>query len=256
MSGPSPVTAAAPRALVIIPTYNERENLTPIVDEVLAVSDRLDVLIVDDGSPDGTGKLADSLAAADPRVHVHHRSGKLGLATAYLTGFEIGAEAGFPYLFEFDADGSHPASRIPAMLDELDASADLVIGSRYTRGGGTENWPLRRELLSRAASLYCRFWLGSRIRDITAGFRGYRAEALRGLDLESIGALGFVFQIEMAWRCERRGLRVVEVPIVFRDRVLGASKMRSGIILEALWRVAAWGIGARIRGLQYRLTGR
>lgn len=247
---------AAPRALVIIPTYNELKNLAGIVDDVLGESERLDVLIVDDGSPDGTGELADELAAAQPRVHVHHRSGKLGLATAYLAGFEIGDAAGFPYLFEFDADGSHPPSRIPAMLDELDSGADLVIGSRYIRGGGTENWPLRRELLSRAASLYCRFWLGSRIHDITAGFRGYRTDVLRGLDLDTIGALGFVFQIEMAWRCERRGLRVIEVPIIFRDRLLGTSKMAPGIVVEALWRVAAWGVGARLRGLQYRVTGR
>ena len=243
-------------ALVVIPTYNEAENVERVVAEVLTVSDRLEVLVVDDGSPDGTGALADAIAAREPRVRVLHRGGKQGLASAYLQGFDVGHERGFRYLFEFDADGSHPADRIPAFLAELDAGADLVLGSRWVAGGGTRDWPASRELLSRAASIYSRMLLRSRIRDLTAGYRGFRAEALRGLDLSSVGSAGYCFQIEMAWLLERTGHRVVEVPIIFTDRTLGTSKMSGGIVVEAFWRVAAWGLGYRLRGAQHLVTGR
>lgn len=242
--------------LVVIPTYNERENLETILRRVLAQSERVDVLVVDDGSPDGTGELADELAAQDDRITVLHRTGKLGLASAYLQGFEIGHERGYAYLFEFDADGSHPAERLPAMIEELDGGADLVIGSRYVRGGDTENWPLSRQLLSRGASIYAGVLLRSKIRDITAGYRGYRAAALREVDLGGVGSAGYCFQIEMAWMFERLGYRVVEVPITFRERELGASKMSSSIIFEAVWRVLAWGIGYRARGVVALTTRR
>ena len=243
-------------ALIVIPTYNERENIAEIVDRVLHASPRVDVLIVDDGSPDGTGEIADAIAAAEPRVTVLHRTGKLGLASAYLQGFDLGHERGYEYLFEFDADGSHPADRIPAMLDELDRGCDLVIGSRWVPGGATANWPLSRILLSRAASLYCRIWLASRIRDITAGFRGYRASTLRQVDLSGVGSAGYCFQIEMAWLYERLGYRVVEIPITFTERELGASKMSGNIVTEAIWRVAAWGLGSHARSLVHLATGR
>lgn len=241
--------------LVIIPTYNEKENIETIVAKVLEASDRIDVLVVDDGSPDGTGKLADGIAQETERVKVLHRKGKQGLASAYLQGFEIGHERGYTYLFEFDADGSHPAERLPALIDELDGGADLVIGSRWVPGGATENWPVSRELLSRLASLYCRVMLKSNVRDITAGYRGYRASELRRFDLAPVRSAGYCFQIEMAWMFERVGKRVVEVPITFVERKLGDSKMSRGIIIEAVWRVASWGLGYRTRGLEYRFTG-
>lgn len=241
-------------ALVVIPTYNERENIRDIVARVLESTDRVHVLVVDDGSPDGTGEIADELAAANDRVHVMHRTGKLGLASAYLQGFAWGQSRGYTYLMEFDADGSHPAAKIPELLAQMDAGAELALGSRWVPGGATENWPLSRQLLSRMAALYCRIWLSSNIRDITAGFRCYRAETLKSFDLSRIGAAGYCFQIEMAWMYERQGLPVVEVPITFVERVHGASKMSGNIILEALWRVAAWGIGYRARGLKYLVT--
>lgn len=240
--------------LVVIPTYNERDNIRNIVARVLSSTNRVHVLVVDDGSPDGTGEIADSLASNNARVHVMHRSGKLGLASAYLQGFEWGQRQGYTYLMEFDADGSHPADKIPELIAEMDAGAELALGSRWVPGGATENWPLSRRLLSRMAALYCRIWLNSGIRDITAGFRCYRAETLKSFDLSRIGAAGYCFQIEMAWMYERNGLPVVEVPITFVERVHGSSKMSSNIILEALWRVAAWGIGYRARGLQYLVT--
>ncbi|MDJ1372340.1 polyprenol monophosphomannose synthase [Gulosibacter molinativorax] len=242
--------------LVIVPTYNERENIETVVGQVLDASTRVDVLIVDDGSPDGTGQIAESIAAQTSRVTVLHRSGKQGLASAYLEGFDVGHERGYRYLFEFDADGSHPADRLPALIDELDGGADLVIGSRWVPGGATENWPLNRKLLSRAASLYCRFALKSDIRDITAGYRGFRASELRKFDLAPVRSAGYCFQIEMAWMFERVGKRVVEVPITFAEREFGTSKMSRGIIIEAFWRVGSWGLGYRARGLEYRLTGK
>lgn len=238
-----------PRALVIIPTYNERESIEPIVIRVLNADARVDVLVVDDASPDGTGELADALAAREPRVTVLHRAGKLGLGTAYLEGFRIALERGYEAAFEFDADGSHPADRLPVMLDALENGADLVIGTRWMPGGRTENWPLNRVLLSRGASLYARTLLRSRIRDMTAGFRGYRSDVLRSLDLNAVRSTGYCFQIEMAWLVERAGGRVVEVPITFTERVEGVSKMSRAIVIESVWRVAAWGLGARLRDL-------
>lgn len=236
-----------PRALVIIPTYNERESIDAIIARVLDADDRVDVLVVDDASPDGTGALADAIAAREPRVTVLHRAGKLGLGTAYLEGFRIALDRGYDAALEFDADGSHPAGRIPAMLDELDRGADLVIGSRWVPGGRTENWPLDRILLSRCASIYARTLLRSRIRDITAGFRCYRAEVVRAILDARISSNGYCFQIEAAWLAERLGMTVVEVPITFVERQEGASKMSRAIVVEAVWRVFAWGLGAWMR---------
>lgn len=238
-----------PRALVIIPTYNERENVESIVTRVLAADDRVDVLVVDDGSPDGTGDLADALAAREPRVRVLHRAGKLGLGSAYIAGFRDAMAQGYDWAFEFDADGSHPPERLPVMLDALEDGAKLVIGTRWMPGGRTENWPLRRQLLSRGASVYARTLLRSRIRDITAGYRGYSVPLLRTLDLDAIRSNGYCFQIETAWLVERLGNRVDEVPITFVERTEGASKMSGGIVYEAIWRVLAWGIGSRLRDL-------
>ena len=237
------------RALVIIPTYNERESITAITARVLAADARVDVLVVDDNSPDGTGALADAIAAREPRVSVLHRAGKLGLGSAYLEGFAIALERGYDAAFEFDADGSHPPERLPALLDELQAGTDLVIGSRWVPGGRTENWPLQRILLSRGASIYARTLLRSRIRDITAGYRGYRAPVLQALLAQRIRSNGYCFQIETAWFVERAGGRVRELPITFVERREGASKMSSAIVVEAVWRVAAWGIGSRLRDL-------
>ena len=238
------------RALVIIPTYNERESIDAITARVLAADDRVDVLIVDDASPDGTGDLADAIAARESRVTVLHRAGKLGLGTAYLEGFRLALDRGYDVAFEFDADGSHPPERLPALLDALENGADVVIGSRWVPGGRTENWPLHRNLLSRGASMYARALLRSRIRDITAGYRGYRALVLRDLLAARIRSNGYCFQIETAWFAEGTGRRVEELPITFVERREGASKMSRAIVVEAVWRVAAWGIGSRLRDLR------
>ena len=243
------------RALVIIPTYNERESLDSIVRRVLAADERVEVLVVDDASPDGTGELADGLAEQEPRVTVLHRAGKLGLGTAYLEGFEIALDRGYAAAFEFDADGSHPPERLPAMLDALEDGADLVIGTRWMPGGRTENWPLKRILLSRFASLYARTLLRSHIRDITAGYRGYRASTLHALDRSAIRSNGYCFQIETAWLVEGLGLRIDEVPITFVERAEGASKMSNAIVVEAIWRVFAWGVGAHLADLRRAVGG-
>ncbi|KAB1659410.1 polyprenol monophosphomannose synthase [Pseudoclavibacter chungangensis] len=237
------------RALVIVPTYNERENVESIVHRVLDADRRVDVLVVDDGSPDGTGAIADRIASSDPRVRVLHREGKLGLGSAYVAGFRDAITGGYDWAFEFDADGSHPPERLPEMLDALEGGAALVIGTRWMPGGRTENWPLRRRILSRGASIYARTLLRSRLRDITAGYRGYRVALLESVDLDAIRSNGYCFQIETAWLVERLGHRIVEVPITFVERAEGASKMSIGIVVEAIWRVLAWGIGSRLRDL-------
>lgn len=230
-------------ALVIIPTYNERENLERIVPRVLA--SEVDVLIVDDASPDGTGEVADRLAA-DPRVSVLHRLSKDGLGPAYLAGFEQGLGRGYDVLIELDADGSHPPERIPDLLAVLAAdpqgSIGGVIGSRWVSGGSIVGWPRRREWISRAGSWYARTALGLPVQDVTAGFRAYRASALRDIHLEDVASQGYCFQIDLTRRMVDAGHRLVEVPIEFRDREFGASKMRGVIIAEAMLKVTGWGI--------------
>ena len=220
------------RTLVVVPTYNEKDNLAPILRAIRSYLDT-DVLVVDDGSPDGTGDIADGLAAADPRIHVLHRQGKQGLGTAYLAGFRFAFERGYERVCEMDADFSHAPWDLPRLV-HASADADLVIGSRYVRGGCTVGWDFKRRLLSRGANVYTRMVLGTGIRDNTAGFRCFRTTALRQIDLGAVSAQGYAFQIEMAFRIVRAGLRVREIPIHFVDRALGKSKMDGRIAREAL----------------------
>jgi dolichol-phosphate mannosyltransferase len=235
------------RTLVIIPTYNERDNLPLIAGRVHAARPDVDVLIVDDGSPDGTGELADELALADPdRVHVMHRASKAGLGAAYLAGFAWGLGRGYTVLVEMDADGSHAPEELYRLLDAVDAGADLSIGSRYIDGGTVRNWPRRRKLLSKTANGYARVMLGVRIDDITAGYRAYRREVLEKIELSTVDSKGYCFQIEMSWRTVSAGFTVVEVPITFTERELGKSKMSGSNISEAIVKVAEWGFRGRI----------
>jgi dolichol-phosphate mannosyltransferase len=235
------------RTLVIIPTYNERDNLPLIVGRVHTAQPDVDVLIVDDGSPDGTGELADELALADPdRVHVMHRASKAGLGAAYLAGFAWGLGRGYSVLVEMDADGSHAPEELYRLLDAVDAGADLSIGSRYIDGGTVRNWPWRRKVLSKTANGYARVMLGVHIDDITAGYRAYRREVLEKIELGTVDSKGYCFQIEMSWRTVTAGFKVVEVPITFTERELGKSKMSGSNISEAIVKVAEWGFRGRI----------
>ncbi|MCY0921827.1 MULTISPECIES: polyprenol monophosphomannose synthase [unclassified Streptomyces] len=237
--------------LVIIPTYNEAENIGPIVGRVRAAVPAAHVLVADDNSPDGTGKLADELACADEQVHVLHRKGKEGLGAAYLAGFAWGLEHGYGVLVEMDADGSHRPEELPRLLTAL-GNADLVLGSRWVPGGRVVNWPKSREMLSRGGSTYSRLLLDVPIRDVTGGYRAFRSETLEGLGLEEVASAGYCFQVDLARRAVRQGFRVVEVPITFVEREFGDSKMSRDIVVEALWRVTQWGIKARAA----KLTGR
>jgi dolichol-phosphate mannosyltransferase len=234
------------RVLVIIPTFNERENITPIVERVLSAVGSAEVLVVDDASPDGTGEIADAIAARDRRVHVLHRAGKAGLGAAYIAGFEWGIDADFDVLVEMDADGSHSPEQLPRLLNAL-AYADVVLGSRWVLGGRVVDWPKSRELLSRGGSLYARLALGIGLRDVTGGYRAYRREVLEQIDYRAVNSQGYCFQIDLAWRSLRSGFRVVEVPITFAERQIGESKMSGSIVREALLRVTKW-------GLEYRLA--
>jgi dolichol-phosphate mannosyltransferase len=227
-------------ALVCIPTYNERENVESIVRAVLAADPRVDVLVVDDASPDGTGALADALAKESPRVHVLHRAGKAGLGKAYLAAFDWGLQRNYSLVLEMDADFSHDPAYLPTLLDRASTDADLVLGSRWVKGGGTRNWGIGRQLISRGGSLYARTILGLDIRDLTGGYKCFRAEVLRAIDLPSVTSSGYGFQIELTYRALKKGFRVVEVPIVFEDRRVGQSKMSRAIVLEALamvWKI-------------------
>jgi dolichol-phosphate mannosyltransferase len=223
------------RALVIVPTYNERENLPIIVPVVLQQDPRLEVLVIDDGSPDGTGELADALAEADPRVHVIHRAGKQGLGTAYRTGFAWAIEHGHDFVFEMDADGSHDPKHLPIFLREIH-DADLVIGCRYFDHRVTVvNWPMTRLLLSYFANVYARIVTGLPLWDSTGGFKCYRRAVLESVPLERIHSNGYSFQIEMSFHAWRKGFRLKEIPITFTDRNLGESKMSRAIVYEAIW---------------------
>jgi dolichol-phosphate mannosyltransferase len=224
-------------ALVCIPTYNERDNLEPIVRAVLEADSRVDILVVDDNSPDGTGQLADRLAAAEPRVRVLHRARKEGLGRAYLAAFRWALDAGYTYILEMDADFSHDPRCVPMLLNAAEAGADVVLGSRYVAGGGTVNWGLLRKVISRGGSLYARSVLGVGVRDLTGGFKCFRRQALEKLNLEAVKSTGYAFQIELTYRALREGLVVREVPILFEDRRVGQSKMSRKIFLEALVRV-------------------
>jgi dolichol-phosphate mannosyltransferase len=231
--------SGARRAVVCLPTYNERENLEPILEAILAAAPEVDVLVIDDRSPDGTGDLADAFAAREPRVKVLHRAGKEGLGKAYLAGFAWALERGYGLVLEMDADFSHDPKYLPAMLARA-READLVLGSRYVTGGGTVNWGLGRKLLSRGGSLYARTILGVRVRDLTGGFKCFRREVLEAIDLGSVACSGYAFQIELTYRAVKKGFRVVELPIIFEDRRVGQSKMSRAIVLEALamvWKI-------------------
>jgi dolichol-phosphate mannosyltransferase len=229
--------------LAIIPTYNERDNLPKTVARVRRSCPDVDILVVDDGSPDGTGDLADAMSDTDPaRVHVLHRAVKEGLGPAYLAGFTWGMSRGYAVLVEMDADGSHPPEQLHRLLDAVAAGADLAIGSRYVRGGQVRNWPMKRKLLSRTANLYARCLLGGHVKDITAGYRAYRRGVLETLDLSAIDSRGYCFQIDLTWRALAAGFDVVEVPITFVEREFGASKMSGANIREALMKVSRWGM--------------
>ena len=241
--------------LVIIPTYNELENLPLVVAAVLGALPDAHLLIIDDGSPDGTGDVADEIAQRDPRVFALHRAGKLGLGSAYVQGFGWGLEHGYEILIEMDADGSHPAQTLPALVGTLGdpsvaGSPALVIGSRWVTGGSVVNWPRSRELLSRGGNTYVRIALGIPIRDATAGFRAYRADALAAMDLSTVDSYGYCFQVDMVRRLVDAGYVVAEVPIVFRERELGESKMSRAIVLEAMAKVTVWGVSLRARQLR------
>jgi len=221
------------KTLVIMPTFNESGNILNAVSNLFAHNPNVDLLIVDDSSPDGTGKIADSLAKEDKRISVLHRLGKDGLGAAYIAGFGWAFERDYEFLVEMDADGSHRAQDLPLLLEAANDN-DLVIGSRYVRGGRTENWPMHRQILSRGGNLYARVMLGGKLNDMTAGFRVFRTSFLKSLDLKTINARGYSFQIEMAYRTLRSGGRAAEVPITFVERVIGDSKMSSDIVREAL----------------------
>jgi dolichol-phosphate mannosyltransferase len=229
--------AQAASALIVVPTYNERDNVRGIAEHLCSALPRVDLLFVDDHSPDGTGEVLDALAAAQPRVHVMHRAGKLGLGTAYLEGFAWGLARGYGFLIQMDADGSHDPRYLPQMLALAEDGADVVVGSRYVPGGGTENWGIGRQVISRGGGLYARTVLGVDLRDLTAGFMCWRRAALEAIDLSTITSNGYSFQIEMKYRAIKRGLRVVETPIVFVDRRVGQSKMSRAIFVEALLKV-------------------
>lgn len=231
---------------VIIPTYNERDNIELIVTRVRTSVPSADILIVDDNSPDGTGEIADKLAAGDESVHVMHRQGKSGLGVAYIAGFRWALERGYGVLVEMDADGSHDPQDLPRMLDALESS-DLVIGSRYVPGGTVVNWPKSREVLSRGANTYVKLLLGIGVRDATGGYRAYRARTLQTIGLDEVDSQGYCFQIDLTLRTVEQRLKVSEVPITFTERARGASKMSRAIIVEALWRVTQWGLAGRGR---------
>jgi len=235
----------AERALVVIPTYNEAPNLPQLVPQVLAQDSRLEVLVVDDASPDGTGQLAEGLAQREPRVHVVHREGKLGLGTAHIVGFRWAVEQGYDYVFEMDADFSHDPAHLKEFLKAA-ASADLVLGSRYLGGKVTVvNWPIARLMLSYWANVYARWVTGLHIWDLTGGFKCFRTKVLQAIDLSQVRSNGYAFQIEMSVRAWRKGFKLAEVPIVFVDRTEGQSKMNRRIVREAIWivprlRLMAW----------------
>lgn len=248
------------RILVIIPTFNERLTLPSIVERVRSSVPEAEILVADDNSPDGTGAMADEMAAADPQIHVMHRLGKEGLGAAYLAGFAWALEHGYDVVVEMDADGSHQPEQLSTLLAAL-RTADLVLGSRWVSGGGVENWPKYREVLSRGGNWYTRAMLGVPIHDATGGYRAFRAQTLRKLDLHEVASQGYCFQVDLAWRAMQRGLTVREVPIQFVERTAGVSKMSQKIVAEALWRVTVWGVDDKVtrlrrRALERRAEGR
>jgi dolichol-phosphate mannosyltransferase len=238
----------SPRVLVVVPTYNEIDNLEPVLDRLRAAVPEACVLVVDDASPDGTGELADKLAATDPRVHVLHRGGKAGLGPAYVAGFRWGRTHGFDVLVEMDADGSHAPEQLPRLLAAL-ADADLALGSRYLPGGEVCAWPLYRQALSRGGNRYTRWALRLPLTDATGGYRAARGTLIDRLPFEEVASQGYCFQVDWAWRASRAGARIAEVPITFTERAFGRSKMSGSIVAEALVRVTVWGLRDRLADL-------
>ncbi len=234
------------RAIVIIPTYNEIENVEDIIHAVLSQNEEFDVLIVDDGSPDGTGAKVKEMMTSESRIHILEREGKLGLGTAYLAGFRYGLDKGFDFIFEMDADFSHPPKDLNNLYEACKNGADVAIGSRYTKGGGVRNWSNYRLFLSRGASLYVRMITFMPVMDPTAGFKCYRRKVLEVIDLDKINSVGYAFQIEMKYAAYQNGFKIEEVPIIFADRIKGTSKMDGSIIKEAIWGV----LNMRIRSLR------
>lgn len=239
----SPHVPDRPTAVVLLPTYNERDNLRRIVSAILDAAP-VDVWVLDDNSPDGTGEIAGELAANEPRVRVTHRPAKQGLGRAYLDGFRRALDAGYEQILEMDADFSHPPERLPTLL-ALSEEYDLVLGSRYVTGGGVENWPWHRQLISRGGSLYAKAWLGVPVHDLTGGFKCFRRRVLEAIDLDAVETTGYAFQIEMTYRALRKGFTVVETPITFLERERGASKMSRRIVIEAVVRVPLMRLGMR-----------
>lgn len=233
------------RVITIIPTYNELESLPLTVGRLRKAVPEVDVLIADDNSPDGTGELADKLAAEDAQIHVMHRKGKEGLGAAYIAGFRWALERDYDVIVEMDADGSHMPEQLPRLLEASAQGADLVIGSRWVKGGEVVNWPLSRKLISRGGSFYSRTLLGLSLKDITAGYRAFKRETLEAIDFDAIESRGYGFQVDMTFRVARLGKRIVEVPVTFVERELGVSKMSGNIVLEAMLNVTRWGLGAR-----------
>jgi dolichol-phosphate mannosyltransferase len=249
--------ASVGRVVVVIPTYNERDNLEWIVGRLRTAVPDADVLVVDDGSPDGTGVLADRMASDDPHVAVVHRTEKAGLGAAYLHGFRVALERGYDVVGEMDADGSHQPEQLPSLLAAL-RDADLVIGSRWVPGGSVVNWPLSRKVLSVGGNLYARVLLGIPLRDVTAGYRLFRRTTLEAIDLATVESAGYIFQTDLAFRTLQAGLRVVEVPIEFVERVRGESKMSRDVATESLRRITVWGLQhrlAQLRGVRSRRQG-
>ena len=244
--------------VVVIPTYDERDSLPGVLNRLHAAVPNAHALVVDDNSPDGTGALADELAAANSRLHVLHRARKAGLGAAYVAGFRWALDRDYDVVVEMDADGSHAPEDLPRLLDALTppsggaAGADVVLGSRYVPGGSVRNWARYREWLSRGGNYYSRMALGVGINDLTGGFRAYRRHVLESIDLSTVASQGYCFQVDLAWRSVRTGFTVVEVPIVFTEREQGQSKMTSAIVLEALWRVTAWAIQRCVGRLRRR----
>jgi dolichol-phosphate mannosyltransferase len=242
-------TSPIERVVVVMPTYEERQNLDAMAGRLRAAVPEADLLVVDDNSPDGTGDLADKLAEADPHIQVMHRTEKAGLGAAYIAGFRWALERGYDAIVEMDADGSHQPEQLPRLLSAL-GSADGVIGSRYVQGGEVVNWPKSREILSRGGNLYNRIMLGLRITDSTGGYRAYRASTLQKINLDTVESAGYCFQIDLTLRVVQTGLRLVEVPITFVERERGASKMSNAIVREAFLRVAQWGITSRLKNFR------
>jgi dolichol-phosphate mannosyltransferase len=243
------VTNPSDATLVIIPTYNELENLPLIVGRVRAATPEVDILVVDDNSPDGTGDRADELAAAHPNVHVLHREGKGGLCGAYVAGFQWGLERGYTVLCEMDADGSHAPEQLRLLLDEIDDGADVVIGSRYVPGGKVVNWPKKRWILSKGGNIYISLMLGAGLTDMTAGYRAYRRDVIESLDLDELSNAGYIFQVDLAWRAVSGGFDVREVPITFTEREIGESKLDGSFVKSSLAEVTRWGVRHRLEQL-------